>query len=46
MFSRFTVFTLLIFLGGCLWPVRQDTDRTLVDLSSRPYDVAPELPAV
>jgi cobalt-zinc-cadmium efflux system outer membrane protein len=45
MFSRFTVFTLLIFLGGCLWPVRQDTDRTLVDLSSRPYDVAPELPA-
>jgi cobalt-zinc-cadmium efflux system outer membrane protein len=45
MSSRSTVLLLLLFMGGCLWPVQRDTDRTVVELSARPYDVAPQLPA-
>jgi cobalt-zinc-cadmium efflux system outer membrane protein len=35
----------LLLVGGCLWPVQEKTDRTVLELASRPYDRAPALPA-
>jgi cobalt-zinc-cadmium efflux system outer membrane protein len=37
--------SVLLLVGGCLWPVREKTDQTVLELASRPYDLAPALPA-
>jgi cobalt-zinc-cadmium efflux system outer membrane protein len=39
---RALLLTGLMLAGGCLWPVREKTERTLQDLVARPYDLAGE----
>src|SRR5262249_50975697 len=31
----------LLLLGGCTWPVREETDRTALELASQSFDLAP-----
>src|SRR5262245_66247035 len=35
----------LFLLGGCTWPVREETDRTVLEMASHPFDQAPAEPA-
>jgi cobalt-zinc-cadmium efflux system outer membrane protein len=34
----------LLLLGGCTWPVQQETDRAVLELASQPFDQAPAVP--
>jgi cobalt-zinc-cadmium efflux system outer membrane protein len=34
-----------LLLGGCTWPVRENTDKLVQDLANHPFDVAPVEPA-
>jgi cobalt-zinc-cadmium efflux system outer membrane protein len=34
----------LLLLGGCTWPVREETDRTVLEMASHPLDQAPAEP--
>src|SRR4051794_6928272 len=38
--TRLVVLGGLLLVGGCLWPVQQQTDATLADLASHPFDLA------
>jgi cobalt-zinc-cadmium efflux system outer membrane protein len=35
----------LLLTGGCLWPVREKTDRSVAELAARPFDLTPDFPA-
>jgi cobalt-zinc-cadmium efflux system outer membrane protein len=39
--TRLLLLSSLLLLGGCLWPVREKTDRMVTDLAGHPFDLAP-----
>jgi cobalt-zinc-cadmium efflux system outer membrane protein len=41
--STLLLFASLVLAGGCTWPVRQETNRTLCDMANQPYDRAPDI---
>ena len=42
--KRLLVLLSLFLLGGCTWPVREETDRTVLEMASHPFDQAPAAP--
>jgi cobalt-zinc-cadmium efflux system outer membrane protein len=36
------MFSVLLLMGGCLWPVSQKTDQIVHDVASHPFDLASE----
>jgi cobalt-zinc-cadmium efflux system outer membrane protein len=41
MLLKRLLFLSLLLLNGCTWPVREETDRTLREMASQPFDLAP-----
>ncbi|HEV3006306.1 MAG TPA: TolC family protein, partial [Pirellulales bacterium] len=41
--SRMLLVSGVLLAGGCTWPVRQETNRTLCDMANQPYDHAPDI---
>ena len=40
---RFLLLSGLLLIGGCLWPVREKTDRDVAEIIARPLDLTPVL---